>query len=115
MNLKALAQEVDLDEKDYLEMIDLFLETSHVHLYKLEMAIETADLKRMVESAHSIKGSAASLGLIEAYEVAKKLESWARANDLHGAIDAYGHLQMELKRIEDQIRQERSVNTEGKE
>ncbi len=114
MNLKALAQKVDLDEKDYLEMIDLFIETSHVHLLKLEMAIKRGDVKKMVESAHSIKGSAASLGLTVAYEVAKELETEARAHDLPRVVNTYQSLKTEMKRIADEIGRERSGGSEGK-
>lgn len=113
MNLRTLAQKVDLDEKDYLEMIDLFLETSRVHLLKLEMAIKTGEFKRMIESAHSIKGSAASLSLTEAYEIARGLEREARSNHLDEAIEAYHHLRIELKRIAEQRGQERPEGLEG--
>lgn len=115
MNLRALAQTVDLDEGDYLEMIDLFIETSHSHLLKLEMAIKAGDLKKMVEAAHSIKGSAASLGLTEAYEMAKGLEMEARSHHLHEAIEAYHKLKNELKRIAEQREKEGPEGLEERE
>jgi HPt (histidine-containing phosphotransfer) domain-containing protein len=103
MNLKALAEKVDLDETEYLDMIDLFLETSSANLVKLETGVETGDTRKVIESAHSIKGSAVSLGLTEIYEVASRVEADAHANNLKGTYKAVETIKAELNRIAEQL------------
>lgn len=99
MDLKTLAERVDLEEADYQEMIDLFLRTTSQHLLQLETAVEAGDAKKVVESAHSIKGSAASLGLTDISGVARGMEANARANNLNGAERAVRTIKVEMGRI----------------
>ncbi len=99
MNLKALAEKVDLEEAEYQELIDLFLQTTARHLDQLKKAIETGDSGKVVESAHSIKGSAASLGLTAISGVAKGIEANAKANDLNGVQGAILTIKAEMDRI----------------
>ena len=103
MNMKALAEKVDLDEAEYLDLIDLFLETSSVNHVKLETGVETGDTRTVIESAHSIKGSAASLGLTEISKVASGVEADAHANNLKRACKAVETIKDELNRIAEQI------------
>jgi HPt (histidine-containing phosphotransfer) domain-containing protein len=99
MDLKALAEKVDLDEAEYQEMIDLFLKTTQQHLIQLETAIEAENMVKVIESAHSIKGSAASLGLVEISGIARGMEANARANNLQGADRAVQTIRAEMDRI----------------
>lgn len=99
MDLKALAEKVDLEEAEYQEMIDLFLRTTSQHLIQLETAVETGDAKKIIESAHSIKGSAASLGLTGISGIAWGMEANARANNLNGANRAVQTIRVEMGRI----------------
>ncbi len=108
MNLKTLAEKVDLEEAEYLDMIDLFLKTTAPNLTKLETGIKMGDTRKVIESAHSIKGSAASLGLIEISEMAKRMEMNARKNSFE---DADGEIQLikeNLVRIVGSLAVERS-------
>lgn len=99
MNLKTLAEKVDLDESEYQEMIDLFLKTTSQHLVSLKTAIEMGNVTKVIESAHSIKGSAASLGLAEISSIALRVEAKARANNLQGADTAVQTIKTEMERI----------------
>lgn len=99
MNLKTLAEKVDLDEAEYQDMIGLFLKTTSLHLIQLETAIETEDTRKIIESAHSIKGSAASLGLTGISGVAWGMEANARANNLTEAGRAVQTIKAEMERV----------------
>lgn len=78
MNLKELANQVEMEEEEFLEMIELFLDTSTSDLNHLQSAAEKGEALKVAGAAHSIKGAAANLGLIEIYELAKKTEEEAR-------------------------------------
>lgn len=85
MNLKELAKDLELEEEEFLEMVNLFLETASSDLGKLQSALEEWNGTMAVNTAHSIKGAAATLGLMEIYEVAKRIEIEVRENRLEKA------------------------------
>ena len=60
MNIKELAERIDLEEDEYLEMLELFIETAEPSLEKLKSGLDARDTQQVVEAAHSIKGSAAN-------------------------------------------------------
>ncbi|MDP2971890.1 MAG: Hpt domain-containing protein [Deltaproteobacteria bacterium] len=80
MNLKQWAQQLEIEEDELLEIVDLFIKTSFSDLAKLQAAIEERDILPVVKAAHSIKGAAGILGLLEIHEAAKRIETAARKN-----------------------------------
>ena len=74
MNFKELAKNLGLEEDAYMELIELFIETGRSDLDKLRSAIDEGNGEEAGNAAHSIKGAAGSLGLIEISEVAKEIE-----------------------------------------
>lgn len=110
MNLKTLAEKVDLEEEEYQEMIDLFLQKTSQHLNQLKTAIARGDHGEVVQSAHSIKGSAATLGLSVISGIAWGVEANARNHNLNGAEKAIQAIQSEMERIAELI----SVNPVGR-
>ncbi len=87
MNIKELAEELGLEEEEYLELIELFLDRSMSDLNELNTAVETKDAEKAASVAHSIKGAAGNLGLMELYEEAKKIEAQAREGSLEGVVE----------------------------
>jgi len=88
MNCKELAQRLGLEEEEYLELLELFVETTGSNLAKLQGGLDASDSRQVLEAAHTIKGSSANLGLMEISEAAKGIEEKARQNCLEGAADA---------------------------
>ena len=89
MNFKELARNLEMGEEEFLEIVDLFFETTSSDLGKLQSAVEERDAQGVAETAHSIKGAAAILTLAEIYEAAKRIEMDARENHLertNGAV-----------------------------
>jgi two-component system sensor histidine kinase TorS len=82
MNLKQWAQRLEIEEDELLEIVDLFIKTSLSDLAKLQAAIEEEDIQPVVRAAHSIKGAAGILGLLEIHDAAKKIETAAQTNRL---------------------------------
>ncbi len=82
MNLKELANRLEIEEEECLEFLALFKKTSASELWNLESALEKRDAPVIERMAHSMKGAAGSLGLKEIYEAAKRIETAARTNRL---------------------------------
>ena len=87
MDFRKLAENIGLEENEFLELVELFVETSASDLGKLQSAIDEGDTQQTVEAAHSIKGASANLGFIEMSSAAKEIELKARQNSLGGAAE----------------------------
>ena len=74
MNFEKLAGEIGFEKEDYLELIELFINTTTSDIDKLKTAINNGDSNAAEKAAHSIKGAASSLGLTEISNEAKKIE-----------------------------------------
>ena len=99
MDFRELAQNLELEEDEFLELLGLFVKTGYSDLNKLQSAIEDGDTEKVAIVAHSIKGTSANLGLTEIFEFAKRVEMNVRDNDLYGAIGAAKRIEEELDRI----------------
>jgi HPt (histidine-containing phosphotransfer) domain-containing protein len=82
MDFRTLAKDLGMEEDEFSELVNLFLNTSYSDLSKLQTALRVGDFKMAADAAHSIKGAAMSLGLLEIYEFAKSMEISARENHL---------------------------------
>ena len=99
MNFKELAKNLGLEEEEHLELIELFIETGMSDLDKLQSAIEEGNPEKAANAAHSIKGAASNLGLMEVYEVAKKIEKQTRNDRLEGIAESAQALKEKLNEI----------------
>ena len=88
MDYKMLAENLGLEESEFFEMIELFIEVSLSDLDRLGAGLKQADADEVVEAAHSIKGAAVNLGLQEISDVAQGVEMNAREKNLDGAKEA---------------------------
>jgi len=82
MDLKAIGEDLGLEENEFLEIVELFLETAETDITHLKQAIASGDMKTITEAAHSLKGSAGNLGFTEIYRLSKEIETAARENTL---------------------------------
>ena len=103
MQLKELADNLGLDEEDFKELLELYVETTSADLQELRAALEAKDTEGIHKKAHSIKGSSGNLGLVELYDIAKAIDDRAREGSLDGLEDlvqdftlAYEGLTIEL-------------------
>ena len=103
MNFGELAKNLGLEEEEYLELIELFIETSMSDLNKLHSAIEEGSAEKAVKAAHSLKGAAINLGLIELSEIAKQIEEKAHNDQLEITAGAAQALQEKLDIIVDLV------------
>ena len=104
MDVKGLAENLGLEEDEYLELVELFFETTESNLDKLKAGIDASDALQIIAAAHSIKGSSANLGLEEIAEVAKGVEENARQNSLEGAAEAVKLIKEQCDQITGEIK-----------
>lgn len=84
MDVKALSEQIGLEEDEYLEMLDMFVESAGEDLQRLEAALAAGDAPAAHAAAHSLKGASGSLCLEELFEQARAIDDKARAGDLAG-------------------------------
>ncbi len=99
MNFGELAGDLGLGEEEYLELIALLVATGTADLDKLRSAVEEEDAVQAANAAHSLKGAACSLGLIELQDAAEEIEENARDNHLKGIGGAADELEGMLEEI----------------
>ena len=84
MDLNYQATALGLDTTEYLELVEVFMESTDADLLRLESGLSSGTSQEVAEAAHSIKGAAAGLGFENAHALAKEIEMNARQNVLEG-------------------------------
>lgn len=97
LDLQQIAEKLEFDLEDVEMLIEVFIESASESLDSLSQAIANKDFDSILLAAHSIKGSAANLTLVEISELAKTIELNAREKNL---IE-YSTLHDELKQLVD--------------
>lgn len=101
MNFKELADNIGLEEEDYRELIELFLDTGKADYDQLKQSLSASDSEQVARSAHTISGASGNLGLMSVHEVAKRIELSAIEKNL----DAIGGDVEMLQGLFDEIAQ----------
>ncbi len=107
MNLSGLATNLGFEEDEFLELVDLFVETATSDMAKLEAAISHGATQETVEAAHSIKGAAGNLGFEDIYELAKEIEINARQHVLEGSLQAAQSIRGKLSGVAETLKAKR--------
>jgi two-component system, sensor histidine kinase and response regulator len=82
---KVLADQVGLEEEDYVELLELFFQQSDLDLKNLEQAWINGEALKLSRAAHALKGASGNLRLMEIYEEAGRLEILGKENDLEAS------------------------------
>jgi histidine phosphotransfer protein HptB len=82
MNISELSENLGLEKNEYLELIDLLIETSKVDIARIRSAVREENSDEAANALHSIKGASGNLGLMDIYDLAKQGEAAARNKDL---------------------------------
>lgn len=77
MSLKELAENLGIDEEDFRELVQLFIDTTLSDLDKLLESINEEDYNKAKDAAHSIRGAAGNLGFMDIWESASACEKAA--------------------------------------
>ena len=85
MDFKKLGENLGLEEDEYLEFVELLIETGKKDLQKLKTAMAQGESEEARGAAHSLKGAAGNLGFMDIFEIAGQCEKAAlnhRMNEL---------------------------------
>jgi HPt (histidine-containing phosphotransfer) domain-containing protein len=104
MNFSELAENISLEEDEFLELVELFVETSASDLERLQSAIDDRHTQEAVEAAHSLKGAAGNLGFTEIYDLSRTMEEKARQSSLEGASEALKAIRDRYDQIAEALR-----------
>jgi histidine phosphotransfer protein HptB len=96
MDFKLLAKKLGLEEDEYLELLELFIDTSPRDIATLEHAIGTKNADEAEKAAHSLKGASASLSLTEIAELAKQIEKSAREGSNKDGLELLESIQEKI-------------------
>jgi HPt (histidine-containing phosphotransfer) domain-containing protein len=99
MNFGELSSNLGLEEEEYKDLFELFIETSMEDLNKLWFAIDIASTEKVVRIAHSLKGASLNLGLNEFEEIAKAIGKTARDGQLEKTAQLAKTLQEKLDNV----------------
>ncbi len=82
MNFQELAENIGLEIDEYRELIELFIDTGTADFKKIQEALAGHNADQIVLSAHTIKGAAGNLGLMDVSATARTIEDNASKNRL---------------------------------
>lgn len=82
MDFKELGENLGLEEDEYLELVELLVDTGQVDLQRLKTAVEQGDAEEAGNAAHSLKGASGNLGIRDIFEVARQCEEAARNHQM---------------------------------
>ncbi len=92
MDIKAAAEGLGLDEDEFSEIVELFIDTARDDIDKLQEGFESGDAEKAGNAAHSLKGASGTLGFMDIADIAKKAEEDAKNNDLDKLADSVSKL-----------------------
>lgn len=104
MNFKELSEKLGLEEDEYIEIIELFIETGMSDLEKLKSSIESANAEKTAKIVHSIKGAALNLGLMEFFEIAQGIEKKVHDGNFEKTLCIALELQEKMNNIASLVR-----------
>jgi HPt (histidine-containing phosphotransfer) domain-containing protein len=100
MNFQELADNLGLEVDEYRELIDLFIDTGAADFKKIQDGLTGNDSDMVMRSAHTIKGAAGNLGLMDVSETARIIEEKATENQLDSLGEAMQTLKAQFEAIE---------------
>lgn len=99
MNFKELGETIGLEEDEYRELVELFMDTGMADYDRMKRAFEAGDAQQVARSAHTIQGAAGNMGIMNVHEAAKRIEQTAA----DGRLDSVSAELDNLKGLFDEV------------
>ena len=80
MNFKVQAEKMGLNEEEYIEILNLFIQTTADNLGQIRLAVKAGDVSKIRQETHSLKGAALNLGFWEICEIVDRMAKRVREN-----------------------------------
>jgi HPt (histidine-containing phosphotransfer) domain-containing protein/CheY-like chemotaxis protein len=113
LEIERFREQVGRDENLMREIIDLFLAEAPAQVSELREAIAAGDFERSARTAHTIKGSLATLHAQQARSDAHRLESASRAANIAQCRESLECLEHDLEILEPQLLSLRASSARG--
>ena len=102
-DMSRLEELFRLDSADDIEvlsnLIDIFLEDAAKSINNLKQAMSERDTEIVMRTAHSLKGSSATIGAVRMAALTAELEKNANAGSLRRAGDIFSEVEKEFERV----------------
>lgn len=79
MNFSKLAQNLGLEDEEFMELVVLLIDTGRHTLAELEACLFRGDIEAAQRAAHTFKGAAGNLGFMQMHATAQALENAIKA------------------------------------
>jgi HPt (histidine-containing phosphotransfer) domain-containing protein len=89
------------------ELIDLFLQDAPARLAQAREALTAGNAARIVEAAHSLKGSARNLRAERLAQACEALEQVGKSEKIDAAASPLGQAEAELKKVTTLLKQQK--------
>jgi len=100
MNFQELAENLGLEVDEYRELIELFIDTGSADFQKIQEALAGRNTDQIMRSAHTIKGAAGNLGLMDVSATAKTIEDNASGDRIDDLGQVVQLLKSQIEAIE---------------
>jgi HPt (histidine-containing phosphotransfer) domain-containing protein len=87
MDFKAMGANLGLEEDEFRELVELFMETGQNDYASMRTALASGDSETVAQHAHTLAGASGNLGIMDLHAAAKNIERAALENRLSD-IDA---------------------------
>lgn len=92
-------------EGEFVVLVQTFIHDSLQQVHDIDAAVKASDTLKLRQTAHSLKGAGANLGLLEIAEVCSDLEQAAVENKVQDQTTNVQRLSFERERAVDYLRQ----------
>lgn len=100
MNFNKMAENLGLEKDEFMELIDLFVETGKPQLVQLKEAVEKEDGPDIRQIVHSLKGASGNLGLMVFSELAKTIEDQCASQDFETMRASVQSLEEQMQQLD---------------
>jgi PAS domain S-box-containing protein len=87
MDFKQMGEKLGMEEDEFMELVDLFMESGKADYERMIQAIAEGDPKNTASSAHTLAGASGNLGIMEIHKLAKQIENAAAGGILDGLAE----------------------------
>ncbi len=103
MKLDEIAKNLELDVDDVKELLELYVETTTSELKELKIALDAKKIEEVHKRSHSIKGASGNLGIMEIYDIIKKIDDVACENKFDGLDAMVEELSIKFNQLVEEI------------
>lgn len=100
MNLMENASALGLTENEYLDLLKIFADAGMSDLRKIQEAVVQGDMETASNAAHSLKGAAGSMGIVDIYELSSETERLLRSGRFDEAVEVIRSLEHSMSTFE---------------